>query len=84
MKPIQQHQIDITRTGFIHPPLPIHHQFLPLDEAIASSAVIAIVSWTVGRTETLLEPAKVLKNGKGKTTGANGKLSKGTHKRTRA
>ena len=33
--------------------------FLPLDEAIASKVVFAIVSGrTGGRTETLLEPAK--------------------------
>ena len=31
--------------------------FLPLDEAIASRAVIVIVSGSDGRTESLLEPA---------------------------
>ena len=35
--------------------------FMPLDEAIASNAVFVIVS---GSAETLLEPAKQLKNGK--------------------
>ena len=33
---------------------------LPLDEAIASRAVFVIVSGSDGRTETLLEPAKLL------------------------
>ena len=33
-------------------------KILPLDEAIASIAVIVIVSGLEGRTETLFEPAK--------------------------
>ena len=32
-------------------------EFLPLNEAVASRAVLVIVSWSDGRAETLLEPA---------------------------
>ena len=41
-----------------------HLKFLPLDEAIASRAVFIIMSGSDGRAQTLLEPAKYLKNGK--------------------
>ena len=38
--------------------------FLPLDEAVASRVVFVMVSGTDERAETLLKPAKLLKNGK--------------------
>ena len=48
---------------------------LLFDEAIASRVVVVVVSRSDGRMETLLEPAKQLKNGKIKTICVNKELT---------